>query len=141
MLSSLIFIKVINNLSLLLFNILLRLQRLSEKCSASASSLIIHHFISFLYSLLYCGSALTMVFAPVVELRLKKGDLRHGRKCWDGDPKIHWNKSKVSRVDMEINVDICIVFHLPGLYHLITLWVNARPRLDNWTYSQHSTGR
>ena len=60
-----------------------------------------------------------MLFAPVVELRLKEGDLRHRRKmtgCIAGmGPKIHWNKAQVSRaeatealypeVKFDVNVD------------------------------------
>ena len=66
------------------------------------------------------GALLTMVFAPVVELRLKEGDLRYRRKMTGFiagmGPKIHWNKSKVSRAeateafypehDMEVKFDV-----------------------------------
>ena len=51
-----------------------------------------------------------MLFAPVVELRLKEGDLRHRRKmtgCIAGmGPKIHWNKAQVSRADLEVKFDV-----------------------------------
>ena len=66
------------------------------------------------------GALLTMVFAPVVELRIMEGDIRHRRKMSGFiagmGPKIHWNKSKVSRAeateafypehDMEVKFDV-----------------------------------
>ena len=66
------------------------------------------------------GAMLTMVFAPVVELRLKEGDHQHRRKMTGFiagmGPKVHWNKTEISRAeateafypehDMEIKFDI-----------------------------------
>ena len=66
------------------------------------------------------GALLTMVFAPVVELRLMEGDQLHRRKITGFiagmGPKVHWNKTKVSRAeateafypehDMEIRLDL-----------------------------------
>ena len=66
------------------------------------------------------GALLTMLFAPVVELRLLEGDLLHRRKMTGFiagmGPKFYWNKSKVSRAeateafypehDMEIRFDV-----------------------------------
>ena len=49
------------------------------------------------------GELLTMVFAPVVELRLKEGDELHRRRITGFiagmGPKVHWNKTPVSRAE------------------------------------------
>ena len=51
------------------------------------------------------GELLTMVFAPVVELRLEKGDSTHRRKITGFiagmGPKIHWNKTHVTGAEAE----------------------------------------